>query len=150
MPGDSYVVERLAFTAGKILTTALTAAASSTATLTVTSTAGFIAGDKVVLRDSLTNPGSAIEATVVTVNSAVSITLDTAVTASSGWFLSARWEAPDGSVTFAVDAGTTAFVAGDQLYVDTYEPADDIQLRPENFPVLFDNALVVRVIGGVR
>jgi hypothetical protein len=150
VPGDSYVVERIAFTAGKILTTALTAAASSAATLTVTSTTGFIVGDKVVLRDSLTNPGSAIEATVVLVNSAVSITLDTAVTASSGWFLSARWEAPDGSVTFAVDAGTTAFVAGDQIYVDTYEPADDIQPRPENFPVLFDNALVVRVIGGVR
>jgi len=150
VPGDPYVVERLAFTTGKVLSTTLTADASATTTLTVASTAGFVAGDKVVVRDSLTATASYVTAAVVNVASATSIVLDTAVTATTGWYLSARWEAPDGSVTFAVDAGSTAFIMGDQLYVDTYEPTDDIQLRPENFPVLFDSGLTVRVIGGVR
>ena len=150
VPGDPYVVERIAFTTGQVLSTSITAAATSSNTLAVTSTVGFAVGTKVVVRDSLTNAAYAVAATVTAINSSVSITLDTPITATVGAYLSVRWEAADGSVTFVVDAGSTAFVAGDQLYVDTYEPADDIQLRPENFPVLFDSGLTVRIIGGVR
>lgn len=150
VPGDPYVVERKAFTTGKILSTTLTAAASVATTLTVASTAGFLPGDLVVVRDSLTATAAYTMATVVTVGGATTITLSVPVTAAAGSYLSARWQSPGGEVTFAVDAGTVAYAAGDQLYVDTYEPADDIQLRPENFPVLYDANLTVRVLGGIR
>ena len=103
-----------------------------------------------MVRDSLTSTAAYTLATVVTVGGSTTITLSVPVTATAGSYLSARWQSPGGEVTFAVDAGSVAYAAGDQLYVDTYEPADDIQLRPENFPVLYDTGLTVRVIGGVR
>lgn len=150
VPGDPYVVERKAFTTGKILTTTLTADAAATTTLTIASTVGFAAGDLVVVRDSVSSTASYTIAAVVAVPSSTTITLSTAVTAATGALLSARWQSPNGEVSFVVDAGSEAFAQGDQIYVDTYEPADDIQLRPENFPVLFDSNITVRVIGGVR
>jgi hypothetical protein len=77
------------------------------------------------------------------------LVLGTAITALTGSTLDCMWESADGTVTFAVVNGTTAFVVGDGLYVDTYAAASDVILRKEDFPVLDALDISVNTIGGV-
>jgi len=60
------------------------------------------------------------------------------------------WESTDGTVGFAIVNGATAFVAGDEFYVDTYGEADDIKLRPENYLLFEQDDLTIFTIGGVK
>lgn len=59
------------------------------------------------------------------------------------------WESADGTVRFAVVAGSTPFAIGDRLYVDTYPAASDLNLRKEDFPTIATSDVTVYPIGGV-
>lgn len=50
--------------------------------------------------------------------------------------------------TFALVAGSIAWVVGDVFYVDTYPYLDDIQLRGKVFPELSAQNLTLRMVGG--
>jgi hypothetical protein len=50
--------------------------------------------------------------------------------------------------TFALVAGSTPWVVGDVLFVDTYPYLDDIQLRSKVFPELSPQNLTLRMVGG--
>ena len=51
-------------------------------------------------------------------------------------------------VTFALMAGSRAWVPGDVFFVDTYPFLDDIQLRSKVFPELAAENLTLRMVGG--
>jgi hypothetical protein len=59
------------------------------------------------------------------------------------------WESDDGTVRFAIVAGSTPFAIGDRLYVDTYPAASDLNLRKEDFPTIDVSDVTVYPIGGV-
>lgn len=68
------------------------------------------------------------------------------------------WQSSDGSTQFSVIDGYatyslpgTAFVPnGDSFYVDTYAAAEDIELRPENYPLIADANINITTVGGVK
>ncbi len=145
-PDDDYVVEKTEAAIGKILRTTTTVAAASAFTITVASSESFAVNDPVrVFNGSLEYTG-----TVVAIPDATSLTLSTQVTIASGAYVDYLWRSADGSVEFTVLDGGNPFVVGDELYVDTYARAEDIILRPENFPQLLDENLLITAIGGVK
>lgn len=147
-PGDSYVAERLDSVTGLIFRALVTAPATAAQpVVTVDNLAAFSPGDLVLVRDSLSN---SIVLTVLTaIGFDVTFTTDLpfalAVNDTLDWF----WQSSNGTVGFALIQGTSSFVDGDTLYVDVYPEVGDIKLRPENFPLLDENNLIIKAIGGV-
>lgn len=148
-PGDTYVVEKTEAATGTIARATLDAAAAAgLLVVSVDSETGFSPGDEALVRDLSGNS----EILTVDVVGSGSITFTTALTfdmpvgGTVDWF----WRSDDGTAGFALVNGSTAFVSGDQAYVDVYPDVGDIQLRPENFPLLATDDLIINPIGGVR
>lgn len=145
-PADDYVVEKTEATIGKILRTTTTAATSAVFTIPVVSSASFQIGDRV----RVSNASLEYRTTVAAVPNGTSLTLATQVTIAAGANVDFLWQSADGSTEFTVLDASNPFVVGDELYVDTYARAEDIILRPENFPQLLDENLLITPIGGVK
>lgn len=143
-PDDPYVVEKTEAGIGKILRTTVTANVASSAVVPVASVDSWQVGDLFHLSD---NPLDYYEVTAVGVSS---ITADRPLSTAIGAHVDYVWRSADESVKFSVVDASTAFVAGDELYVDTYARAGDLALRPENFPLLAEADLFINPIGGVR
>ena len=144
-PDDPYVVEKLEGGIGKILQTTVTASVTASATIPVASTSSWQVGDLLHVSD---NASEYYE--IISISIGVSITVDRALTTGVGAKVDYVWQSDDGSVKFAVVDDTTAFVVGDEFYVDTYPRTGDIQLRPENYPLLDNANLFINPIGGVK
>ena len=141
VPGDAYVIEKADARIGKILhTTVVTTAVG--ATIEVNSTLSFNDGDFVRVGTTIVEIDTVLDGTHLTLVSSVSVT--------AGDSVDYVWRSTDESVRFVVEDGSTAFVVGDEMYVDTYPRQGDIVLRDEAFP-LFDTANVnVTTVGGVK
>ncbi len=146
-PGDPYVVEATEPMIGKLLRSTSTAI-TATASVTVGSSASWEAGDLVLVRTA----GGVIIARgeVASIPDATHIVLTATVSVIVGSTLDYMWQSEDESVSFVVTQGSTVFSVGDEVYVDTYGQADDLQLRPENFPLFAGEDLTINTIGGVR
>ena len=150
-PGDDYVVEKKEGTIGKLaITTTNAAMASPSSTISVVSSLNFLANDYV--RITGTQGVNLVDETVKIslVPDGVSLLLTTPVQVDPGAVVTYYWYSDDGTVGFTVVDGTLPFTAGDEMYVDTYGAAEDIALRPENFPVLSPTDLIVTTVGGVK
>lgn len=143
-PDDPYVVEKAEAGYGKILRTTVSANVVASVTVPLTSVDSWQIGD-IIHFSSL--PTSYYTITNI---AGLNLTLDTAVTLTAGDFADYVWQSADASVRFSVTNGSTVFVVGDELYVDTYPRTGDLVLRGENFPLLTDANLFVTPIGGVR
>lgn len=144
--GASYAVERTESLVGRIISYTITSV-SATA-LGVTSTVGISSGDRILIHSS----SGRKEVVTVDTTSEFLISLSATITSAPvvGDKVSWWWESDDGSVGFSVVPGTIPFAVGDELYVDTFDTAGDIKLRPENFPKLDEANLLVTVVGGVE
>lgn len=144
---DPYVVETQESTLGKILTT------------TLTSTAVYVAGSSVPVADStsflvddpvwIVSGDNEYRTKITAVPDGTHVQLDASISSVTNGTMSYRWSSDDKSVQFSMIDGTTAFVVGDEMYVDVYPRTGDIALRPENFPLLHDENLIITTIGGV-
>jgi len=145
-PDEPYVVEFLE-ARGKVLTSILSSAAAGSNVVQVDSVADWTVGDNAILVDASGNEIARVKITIV---GGSSLTLDTVVTAASGSKIHYLWKSADGQIEVAFPDGATAWVVGDEFYVDTYPEAGDLLLRPENY-VTFDEAdLVLNSIGGIK
>jgi len=144
-PDDPYVVEKAEAGIGKILRTTLSSAVVASDTLLVASTDSWQVGDILHVED---NPSEYY--TVIGITPGVSLQVDRNLTSAVNSKVDYVWQSGDASVKFSVIGGTTPFVVGDELYVDTYARAGDIRLRDENFPLLDTADLFVNPIGGVK
>jgi hypothetical protein len=148
-PGDTYAVEFTEAVTGKVLhTTVDVTSAAGSVTLNVASEASWAANDYVLVRN-----GGNVHVNRVASVSAGQLTLVDVLplTFPVGSTVDAYWKSADGTVGFAVVQGTTAFVVGDAMFVDTYASTADITLRPEAIlSGLTDATLTTRVVGGVK
>jgi hypothetical protein len=144
-PDDPYVAEVDEAAYGKILSTTASPVTGSR-TITVASSQSFLATDTVRITDS---SGADYVVAITTVLSPTSLYLASAVTLAAGAVVSSVWTSSDSSVQFVVTDGTTAFVSGDEFYVDTYPATGDVRLRSENFPLLSTDNIDINIIGGV-
>ena len=149
-PQDPYVVERKEPVTGKILRTTVTTLATATNTLFVVSSTGYSVGDPICIAGG--------QITVVEGTGIGSITTRDLVSCPVGATVDYLWISQDTSVQFSVVNASqmstppsfpTAFIMGDELYVDTYPETGDLQVRAENYPVLLQTYLLVNPIGGV-
>jgi hypothetical protein len=147
-PDDPYVVEKEEPRYGKILRSTLTSAVSSSNVIPLDSILSWEVGDHVHFTDA----DNLLEIFVIaSINvPGLTVTLDRIVSSASGAHMDYVWESQDESVRFSCVDGTTPFVVGDQLYVDTYARTGDIILRSENYPLLTAANLFVNPVGGVR
>lgn len=147
-PGDTYAIERQESVVGKVIRTTVADAANSGGfTVQLSSVSGFAQGDWVAFvkdGDHQAVRIASIAGNVLTLASPLKFDLEIGDTCD--WC----WHSDDDDVAFAVVAGTSAWVPGDTLYVDVYPRSGDIKLRPENFPILEEEDLLVTTVGGVR
>jgi len=146
-PGDPYVVERTAGTGKAILSTSTAVAVVGASTITVDSTVGWVAGDRVILTSgsyTLTTTVQSIGAGTVVLNAVVTELCPVGTT------LHYMWQDSNATVSFAVAPGPTAFATNDELYVDTFRKSADIQVRGEQFIRYSVSNIVVNTIGGVK
>lgn len=145
---DAYAIDALDVVYGKVLTTTVDAtSASGQKVLNVASTTNFAPGDMVLIRQ-----GTQQEIGVVdTVQAGVSLTLEAnlAYTYTSGATVDTFWQATDGTTGFALINGSTPFVIGDRYYYDLYPKLGDIEARSEELPVMLEENLAIRSVGGL-
>jgi hypothetical protein len=147
--GDSYAVETTESVIGKVFKGVLTVAASAgQLNVVIASSIGISAGDLILLRNNLGQ--TAVREVQSTTPTSLTFTTTVPFAMIVGDSAEYYWQSDDGVVGFVVNAGTSPWAVGDQLYVDVYPQTGDIKLRPENFPLLSEDNLVINTIGGVR
>jgi hypothetical protein len=150
---DTYAVERKESGIGKILSIlTISDTAQGGVSLGIDGSGednGFILGDEVLVQIPA---GDSYLATITINDSDGTLGLSVAAPYGlpTGTTISHYWWSDDGTCGFALVDGSSAFVNGDELYVDTYAQAGDIRLRPENYPVLVQENLTVNPVGGVK
>lgn len=145
---DSYAVERKESVIGRILHTFAVGPIEIYSAVPVQSSQGFQVGDRVLLTDGANEFISTIAS--IPGNALILSAVPTAWSVQTGTRVDWYWTSDDGSCGFALAEGDTPFTNGDELYVDTFAQSGDIKLRPENYPVLDPNDLVVNPVGGVK
>jgi len=145
-PDDPYVIERLEKIVGKVLVSNVSQAVTSSATIPVSSTVSWQAGDPVLVMQGDVE----VARRVVKQVGVGTLILDDAVTLSAGAKLHYLWRSEDGSVEFALPNGDTPWAISDESYVDTYPQAGDLLLRKEDFMLLTKDDITVNAVGGVK
>ena len=141
--GDAFALERL-ISNGKVLKSVITAATVAGVTIT-TPTTNWVVNDEVLVIAA----GSADTRARITAIGVGTLTLSVAVTVDNLDTVQYVWKDSSARMEFSLDAGTSPFSVGDQLYVDTYAKSGDLILRGSEFPILDSGDLTVTIIGGV-
>lgn len=138
---DDYAVERSAGT-GLLYAGTLTGA-TAVGDLTLPLTGTWLVGDEILVEDSA---GTRFR-TSITGGTTGAYTVNEPIPALlTGASVRAVFVAYDGSVEWCVSRGTVPFVAGDELFVDTYANTADFSVREFFFPELAET--VIETVGG--
>jgi len=145
---DEYTIDEADPTYAKVIHAEVDAAsASGQKVLNVDTTDDFTSGDKVLIREGLVSEVAEID----TIQAGVSLTMVANLQNSytAGATVDTHWTSTDGTTSFALVDGSTPFVIGDKFYYDLYALLGDVVARPEELPIMLEENLAIRTVGGL-